>query len=191
MKYFAGLGFRMHLERPDCRAWCRKRFDYYVLNYAHSGRIGFSLDGARQRVLEAPVAWWTWPGPLFSFGALRGESWHHHFVSFQGKRASRMLREGLLAPRPEPWARVRRAEEFRSRLLELFAHLEAPRRELDRATHLLEGLLLSLGEPAAGGADALDAAIEESAAAMRRRPAEVPDVEQRHGSSGPSDLARP
>ncbi len=103
MRYFEGLAFRFHAEVPGCTAWCRKRFDYYVLNYAHSGRIGFSLDGARQRILEAPVAWWTWPGPLFSFGALRGESWHHHFVAFQGRRASRMLREGLLAPRPEPW----------------------------------------------------------------------------------------
>ncbi len=186
MRYFEGLGFRFHAEVPVCTAWCRKRFDYYVLNYAHSGRIGFSMDGSRQRILEAPVAWWTWPGPLFSFGALREESWHHHFVSFKGKRASRMLREGLLAPCPEPWARPRRPEEFRSRLMELFAHLEAPRRELDRAVHLLEGLLLSLDEQGVESADEMNAALEELVAAMRRRPAEAADVEKRAARAGTS-----
>jgi AraC-like DNA-binding protein len=176
MTYFEGLTFRMHLETPDCRAWCRKRFGYYVLDYAHSGRVAFSLDGSRQRVLQAPVAWWTWPGPLFSFGALRGESWHHHFVSFQGPRAARMLRTGLFPPRPEPWGRPRQPEDFRARMLELFACLEAPAPDDARAAHLLEGLLLELQRPAPDESDQLSAAMTEFSAAMRRRPAAEADL---------------
>jgi len=178
MRYFDGLAFRMHLDRPGCDAWCRKRFDYCVLDYAHSGRVGFSMDGSRQRILNAPVAWWTWPGPLFSFGALRGEVWHHHFVSFEGPRSTRMLRGGLLPPRSEPWARPRRPEEFRSRMLELFAALEAPQPEQVRAVHLLEGLLLELHRPSPEKSDLLSGALEELAAAMRRNPGSEPDLER-------------
>ncbi len=177
MQYFDGLSFRFHLERPGCQAWCRKRFDYFVLNYAHSGRVAFSMDGSRQRILDAPVAWWTWPGPLFSFGALRGESWHHHFASFAGPRATRMLRTGLLPPRPEPWARPRRPEEFRSRMLELFACIEAPHHDDSRAAHMLEGLLLELQRPAPEETDRLSAAMTEFIASLRRAPAVEIDIE--------------
>ena len=177
MPYFDGLAFRQHQEWPDCTAWCRKRFGYCVLDYAHTGRVAFSMDGSRRRVLEGPVAWWTWPGPLFSFGALRGDSWHHHFVSFEGPRAERMLATGLLPARPDPWARPRRPEEFRSRMLELFASLEAPQPRPERAVHLLEGLLLELQEPAAAAeGDEAGAALDALAAAMRRTLAEPPDL---------------
>ena len=176
MSYFGGLRFRFHQERPACDAWCRKRFDYYVLDYAHSGAISFSMDGSRRRRLEGPVAWWTWPGPLFSFGALRGETWHHHFVSFEGPRAARMLRTGLMPARPNPWARPRRPEEFRSQMLELFSYLESPRPEEGRATHLLEGLLLELQGSGRGESDRLSGIISELTARLRRDPSLHLDV---------------
>lgn len=60
-------------------------------------------------------------------------------------------------------------------MLELFACLEAPRRESDRAAHLLEGLLLELHRPAAAEGEAAGSAAEELAAAMRRSPGDAPD----------------
>jgi AraC-like DNA-binding protein len=184
MSYFEGLSFRFHQEWPDCTAWCHKRFEYYVLDYAHSGRVAISVDGSRRRMLTAPVAWWTWPGPLFSFGALAGERWHHHFVSFQGPRAARMLRTGLLPARPDPWARPARPEEFRSGLLELFACLEEPAPRIERATHLLEGLLLELSAPTREGPDEVGGVLGELAAAMRRAPGGSPDLEAWAGRAG-------
>ena len=173
--YFDGLSFRSHMESTECTAWCRKRFDYCVLDYSHSGRVSFSMDDSRAVLFEGPMAWWTWPGPLFSFGARPGENWHHHFVSFEGERAGRMLRTGLLPARTQPWARPARPEEFRSRMLELFACLEAPRPDSELAVHLLEGLLLELHRPAATVGEEGSSAAEELAAAVLRSPEDPPD----------------
>jgi AraC-like DNA-binding protein len=170
MEYFSGLSFRQHLEWPDCRAWCRKRFDYYVLNYAHTGRVAYSVDGSRQRLLQAPVAWWTWPGPLFSFGALRAERWRHHFVSFEGPRAAQMQELGLLPMGKEAWAHPRRPQEFRTRFLELFSALETPQPQIQLGVHLLEGLLLELKSTGSYGRDQTELALEQLTAAMRRQP---------------------
>jgi len=137
--------------------------------------VSFSMDGSRPVLFEGPMAWWTWPGPGFSFGARSGESWHHHFVSFEGPRARRMLRTGLLPARAEPWVRPARPEEFRSRMLELFRCLEAPPADSERAAHLLEGLLLELHRPAAAPEDAGPSPADELAAAMRRTPDDPPD----------------
>jgi AraC-like DNA-binding protein len=174
-RYFDGLTFRFHLETPACTAWCRKRFAYFVLDYSHAGRVSFSMDGSRPVLFEGPMAWWTWPGPHYSFGARPGEKWHHHFVSFEGPRAQRMLRTGLLPARAQPWVRPERPEEFRSRMLELFGCLEAPRPDSEHATHLLEGLLLELHRPAQTDGPPAASAAEELAAAMRRSPGDAPD----------------
>ena len=39
MQYYEGLRFRQHHERAGCKAWCQKKFDYFVLDYAHSGEL--------------------------------------------------------------------------------------------------------------------------------------------------------
>jgi AraC-like DNA-binding protein len=158
MRYFRDLEFVNFAHVPRCSVWIDRYFDqYWALNFAPSGRIawGAGRDGRRVTYLNAPVAWWTWPGRHFRYGCGRGESWDQWFVTFHGPRARRMFAEGIVpSPRAaegRPVAPVADPEAFRRDWERLFALLDAHgRRDNPEAVHLLEGMLLRLsGRPAA------------------------------------------
>jgi AraC-like DNA-binding protein len=94
--YFAGLERDFHNYIPRCTAQLDTEFRYFALNYAHSGRIYWEMEGHARRLLAAPVVWWTVPGVRYAYGALDGESWEHRFTSFDGPRAVSYAVGGLL-----------------------------------------------------------------------------------------------
>ena len=94
------------------------------LNYAHAGSIVWSMDGGEERVLEGPVAWWTWPGPRFTYGCHEPPGWNHYFVTFSGKWAVDLLEMGWLDTKTEtPYRRVADPAVFRDRMCFLHARL--------------------------------------------------------------------
>jgi AraC-like DNA-binding protein len=145
LEYFDGLSFRASEHLPRCPAWIDRSFGVWALNYAHGGRVAWLRSDGRRLTLQAPVAWWTWPGTRFVYGRLGAETWDHYYVTFAGPRAYRMLREGLLPRlRNQAYADVADADEFRGRFERLLALLRAPVPVTAQAVHVLEGMFLSL-----------------------------------------------
>ncbi len=85
---------------PTCRAWIDKRFEgVYALNYAHGGRIHWSVNGEPLREFTAPVAWWTWPGQYFTYGWKDEPGWDHRYVTLRGPWVEALLELGWFPSR--------------------------------------------------------------------------------------------
>jgi AraC-like DNA-binding protein len=146
--YFAGLRFGHHGHSPRCVAWLENwSSPCYALNFAYAGRISWQRPGCSRVILNAPVAWWTWPGAVFTYGSLPRETWHHYYVAFSGLRAARMFEQGLLPDRRRPYALIDRGEVFRELFDRLLAVLDESPQLTGEPVHLLEALLLELHRP--------------------------------------------
>lgn len=132
---------------PDCKVWVSKSFDYYVLDFAASGRLDFSMDNSKSISLDAPLAWLTFPGPHFQFGKRRGDSgaWAHRYVAFHGAFADEMVKRGIFN-RESPLVPISNPDRFKMAFDELLRYLDSPAWGMDRAANMLEGLLLQLHE---------------------------------------------
>jgi AraC-like DNA-binding protein len=131
-----------------CSALVSKHFDgYYVLNYAHTGRIRWQMDNHPEQVLEAPVVWWTFPGPYFRFGYNGKQPWDHRFVSFKGSRVQTLIKDGLFDPKTRrPFASITEPDRIKIAMDELLEYLARPMYGNARAVHMLVGLLLQVRE---------------------------------------------
>jgi AraC-like DNA-binding protein len=152
MDYFGGITFGACDHVPACPASIDRAFPhYYALNYAHSGRIYWALDKSRPIILNAPVAWWTGKGnrPRYRYGRMGEETWDHYYVTFDGPRAARLIRQCLPSPEStRPYSFVADADGFRSRWERLFLSLGrgGPVRE-SWAVYEMEGMVLQLNQP--------------------------------------------
>jgi AraC-like DNA-binding protein len=117
-----------------------------ALNFAAGGRIRYGLEGEPLNMLSAPVAWWTFPGPRFAYGACAGETWDHYYVSFSGARAERMLARGLIGSERPLFCRVHDPARFRQGFEALLGWLRERPAENPRAVCQLEDLLLQVQE---------------------------------------------
>ncbi len=148
MKLFDNIEFYGFNHFPQCKASISKHFDgYYVLDCCSKGKIYLQVGDAKRIVLPAPVAWFTFPGPLFHFGPSGGEYWEHRYIAFRGKRVDTWLDQGLLDfDRQRPFVNLVDASRFISGMDEVMKKLEHPLYGLPRAVHMFEGLLLQLHE---------------------------------------------
>ncbi len=151
MKYFDGIDFRISGESPEYTTLSRNRVfeGYYGIQYNHSGRLLFSVDGCPEEIAEGPCAFVSEPGRSYTYGVpVAGESRHHCFVCFSGPRTEAFVEGGLLVPGEEnPLVRIAKAERFYTTLLELLALLQHPNGARQaRAVLLLEDLLLQMRE---------------------------------------------
>ena len=156
MRYFAGLtcGFYNHI--PRCEAWIDRTFDMFAINFAYAGRIRYALPVAATRkatpptiTLEAPIAWWTIPGPRYVYGNLPGETWDHYYMTFRGPRANRMLRDGLIPSDPASFSRINDPETFRALFESLLQTAETSPLDSPNVIHALESLFLHLSTQSA------------------------------------------
>ncbi|MBL8028225.1 MAG: helix-turn-helix transcriptional regulator [Fibrobacteres bacterium] len=148
MDYFSGIEWINFSHNPNMSYWLEKSFpDYYVLNFAYSGTLLFSRDDSPPVKLNGPVAWWTYPGPKFSFGTKNGETWDHYFVGFRGERVKRFLDANLFPKRSTvDYLEITFPETFRRRFSDLIETLQSSVHHDRRSVYLLEGLLLALHE---------------------------------------------
>jgi len=129
---------------PNCTAWVDRTFEgYFALNYAHAGRISWGMNGAPLQELTAPAAWWTWPGPHFTYGCKNPPGWDHYYVTFCGRWAVELLQTGWLPTvATESFRPVTDPDDFclkMSRLQEALAQ-----RDDARAWAMLLGLMLDV-----------------------------------------------
>lgn len=174
MKTENDIQWKIWEHRPNCDAVVRKRFpDYYVLDYAHSGEVYVKVDDGPAEVLQAPVAWWTWPGPYFIFGNVSGQIWEHRYISFRGRGVSSLINAGLFDVSGKTFYRkIGAPGRFASAMDELMDYLDFPEYGNARAVHMLQGLLLQLNEQRADAAPGNPAAsrISDLAREIRNRP---------------------
>jgi AraC-like DNA-binding protein len=146
MKNFKNIEWVGYNHTLECNAWVSKYFqDYYVLQYSHKGDLPLWINN-KKYILEAPVAWLTYPGPYFRFGFEKHDkAWEHRFVSFRGERADSYKKDGLF-PTQKPYIKIYDNIRFAETFDELINYLDNPIYGNDRAVNMLEGLLLQLHE---------------------------------------------
>ena len=140
----APFAFHHYDHLPGCRVWIDTVFkDNFALNYAHSGQIHWAVDGDETKVLTAPVAWWTWPGPRFQYGSKESPGWDHYYVTFQGPWVDQLRRSGWMpSSSSNAYCFIQDAEDFRIKMERLQAAID--HQELERAWLLLQELFLEL-----------------------------------------------
>lgn len=148
MKYFSGIEWVGFNHYPEFNVPIAKSFpDYTVLDYSHHGELYLQLDDGPVMHLKSPVAWFTFPGPVFKFWTDAGKSWDHRHIGFRGSRAQQWIRGGLLKIDPErPVIPVTHPERFVMEMDGLMAYLTSPKHGPARAVQMFEGLLLQLQE---------------------------------------------
>ncbi len=152
MRYFEGMKFGWGDHAPRCSVWIDTTFpDFYALNFAAAGTVyGEDSRGTRRR-WTAPVAWWTQPGRRYAYGCGPGETWDHFYITLRGPRIRAMFTQDLV-PSGSTWrGAVANPEEMRLDFLRLLDLLKTGRASNPRAVHLLEGMFLSLHQPAPPG----------------------------------------
>lgn len=148
MNYFDGIEWVGFNHVPECRGRLHKYFqDYYVLDYNHRGELRLQLDDDPVIPLKAPVAWFTFPGPLFRFEAAPHAAWDHRHISFRGPRVKAWIRSGLVDFKTRcPVIPVANPERFAMQMNEVIDYFASPVYGLARAVQMFEGLLLQLHE---------------------------------------------
>jgi len=144
MKNFKDIEFIAWTHRPECTAWVDKKYDYYVLDYAESGKLSMQIGNEAVQTLNGPVVFLTFPGPRFRFGQRAGH-WNHRFISFKGKLADSFAQSGLF-PVNMPVLPISNPERFSRAFDELLNYMDEPEFGSSRAAYMLEGLLLQLHE---------------------------------------------
>jgi AraC family transcriptional regulator len=176
------LRFVMFNHALHHRQWVKKSFaGYFSINYAHTGFVRHRVDDGLERVLHAPVAWWTWPGPEFQYGNLVAPGWDHYYVCYAGDLLKKWKREGWMPP-PEAstaWRHPQDPEAFRDKMLALHQHIATGKSR--RAMLGLLDLLLDVKEGDVSR-DSLGERVRAIAASLRERPAEGCD-EDLHADS--------
>jgi len=131
--------FQNHRERID------RFFITFALNYAHQGRIEWKQEDGPVLVLDAPIAFWTWPDTRFSYHAIGNTIWEHYFVSFRGERPLRWSRHGLFPLGiPTPFVSITNPLVFCRAFERLHESLAVFPVVNPKAVCLLEDLLLQL-----------------------------------------------
>jgi AraC-like DNA-binding protein len=174
-----GLGFPLFNHKLRCQAVVDKCFpDYVSLNYAHAGCVRHRIGDGPERLLHAPVAWWTWPGPRFFYGNRVAPGWDHYYVCFKGKVVKEWAREGWLPPSDPAagWRHPRCPEAFRDKMLFLHAQIAAGRAR--RSMLALLDLLLDVNEGDISR-DSLGERVRAVADTLRSRPAAGCDEDSR------------
>lgn len=188
MSYFDDLTFIDGRVMPHCQVRMDQRFtDTYSLELMTAGAIYLAVDGGRRTVLDRPVAFWHHPDHRYQYGpATAAGWWHHHWVTFSGARARRLVEEGLDPLAANPWLPVSQPAPLAAlfRALSDLAHRHDPSLR-GQGVVLLERILLALTEEAAAvGPSPGRAACAALAEAVRSDPGRAWDFAAEAGRLG-------
>jgi AraC family transcriptional regulator, arabinose operon regulatory protein len=146
MNYYDDLSFFRFNHLPDHYESGERVFVTHALNFLARGSIRWCMEGHEERILTAPTAYWTWPGPRFHYGNILGQTWEHYFVSFTGARTMRWCKTGFFVANESllPIRTITSPERFRAAFEDLLALLARHPTGTSEAVWRLEGLLLQL-----------------------------------------------
>ena len=96
MTYFNDLEFLDGQIVPQCRVSLTDHVAAsYSLEFIRSGRLALRRGHGSAVVLDRPAVFWHRPGGHYDYGACDGAGWFHHWLTFRGDRAQRILEKGL------------------------------------------------------------------------------------------------
>jgi AraC-like DNA-binding protein len=170
---FSELVIDAYGHLPECSVYLDRSFpNFYALNYAHSGRIKWALNGGRSVILAAPVAWWTLKGttPRYRYGNFEGETWDHYYVTLNGRRAARLFRDYLGAGRTKShYTPISDPASFCGRWERLFDFCRSGDKAW--AAHELEGIALDIIRPVVPPPDSpLSSSLDRLSKTIRNQP---------------------
>ena len=142
MEYYDDLQFVCYADIPEsAAAVCRRNFDYYGLQYNHSGTLIF--NGKRYTGSDC---FCTHPGKTFTYGAAAGKSRHHTFICVTGARVQQMIKQKLwqLFPVPVQINDPRRMLQMMQQVIKYLTSPDFLHRE--KAVNAFEQLLIFLQE---------------------------------------------
>ena len=146
--------------------------DIFTVEFMLSGSIYHSVDDAPPERITRPAVFWHHPAHHYRYGPLTaGGGWHHHWVSFRGLRAKRLMEDGFmkLSPRgfvdvAQPLAVAKLFEQLKQKISQ-----PVPQRHAEGVV-LLEQLLCLLMEQARDGEDPSHGKITTLAATIQQTP---------------------
>ena len=75
--------------------------DIFTVEFMLTGSMYHGIDGASPERLTRPAVFWHHPAHRYQYGPLTaGGGWHHHWVSFRGPRARRLIEDGFMKLSP-------------------------------------------------------------------------------------------
>lgn len=140
---------------PECRATINTSFqDMFNLQYVHKGSIYLGVDGGKKVVLHAPFFFWHSPEHSYQYDPAENDHWHHFWVTFTGKRAEKIMRQGFMRIAPDTYIPIHSHFEFST----LFAELVGLVKSNESSAHIkaaakLETLLAMLCDEKEKSAD--------------------------------------
>lgn len=150
MKYYETLVFNSFGDCPDHRGISKSGCfnGYYGIQYNHSGDLQLSVNNNIPFTVSGPHAFFTFPGPWFTYGALNNGSRHHCYICFSGSLIQRLIAGGLFKlEQTNPLIKITHADKFYGSFKKLLQLLRQPRGGVNpRAAWMLEDLLLQLQE---------------------------------------------
>lgn len=123
MAYFDDINFVAADVYPRCRFAVDRVFpDVYAVQFVRSGAMRLAVDDGPEVILNHPAVFWHHPRHRYRYGPVDSFGWRHYWISFQGKRAARIIEEGFMPLAKAGFVEVARPlemeEEF-SRLVRL------------------------------------------------------------------------
>lgn len=98
MKYFDDILFLDGSVIDGCQAQIDRSFPgSYSLEFMRAGRMNYGVDGEACVELTQPCLFWHLPGRRYCYGAVDERGWDHHWVTFRGARARRLMEDGFHA----------------------------------------------------------------------------------------------
>lgn len=147
MSYFAGLHVYNFNHIPKTPQHVDAELITYAVSFVESGRIYWKPSTYRRKILEGPLAFWTWPGERWRYGPVDG-TWNNRFVSWKGARADAMFAHHLF-PQCMPnaaYCQIQEMHLFKREFENLQILLANHATDDPRVVHAIEGLLLTLKE---------------------------------------------
>lgn len=183
MGYFDDLHFLDGEVIPECPAIIDARFpDTCNLQFFLRGSLYFGRDGGPRVWFDRPTLFWHTPEHSYQYGPATGQSWHHHWLTFRGPRANRMMTDGFDRLGVAGYVAVQEAAEVEAVFCRLVELVKAgmPQRQ-GEAVVCLERLLLLAMNPAGRLPPVTERyreRIEATAVHIRENPGATPDFPQ-------------
>lgn len=173
MDWFGGLRAYRWNRLLHNREYFDRQQQSWALNYAHRGQLRLAIDGGEPIILQAPVAYWTWPGPRWTYGPVGEHDWEHVFVSWLGERPAAWVRSGLFPSQcmKRSWMTITDPDRFSRSFDQLHRLLDEGESNDPAVVHASEGLLLQLHQqPTMLPASSLGEGVRRRLTAMREEP---------------------
>lgn len=143
MTYYDDIQFTWGDIQPDCRTVVDAGWPHLCnLQLKTGGEMYFGVDGGAREMFgpQEALLFWHHPRHRFQYGPGDCGFWEHHWVTFRGSRALRLMEQGFMELSADFRLRIADAEPMRVLFSRLVSTVCSP--ELEAQRKAAEGLVL-------------------------------------------------